>query len=75
MWDEERELHVFRRYWQCNLRMYALRHTRDRRGAVTVTRDKMHLRIQSISQGKAADSKTAKGHLILLFTIIKYLVV
>lgn len=75
MWDEERELHVFRRYWQCDLRMYALRHARDRRGALTFTGNKMHLRLQGISQGKATDSKTAKSHLIPLLPVVEHLVV
>lgn len=43
--------------------MHALRHSGDRRRTIEVARDKVHLRVQGISKGKAADSKAAKSYL------------
>jgi hypothetical protein len=47
--------------------MHALRHACDRRRTVEIARDKMHLRVPRVSEGKAANSKAAKSYLALFF--------
>lgn len=47
--------------------MHAMRDAGDCRGAVKAARDKMHLRIQGVPKGKAADCKAAKSNLVFFF--------